>query len=231
VECQWFRSTGTTRATIPNYVTFLFDLDGVIIDSMPLHVAAWQEYLQRLGLPLPNLSKRMHGYRNDELVREWFGPTLSDAEVARHGAEKEKLYRQMMGPVVERHLVPGVVDFLQRYDGLKKGLASNAERPNVDLILDSCGLRHHFSVVLDGDQVQRPKPYPDIYEKAAELLGVGIQDCVVFEDSPAGVQAGLSAGAKVVGVLTHPTELIGVDLLIRDFRDPALANWLEPKLR
>jgi beta-phosphoglucomutase len=219
------------RATIPNYVTFLFDLDGVIVDSMPLHVAAWQHYLDRLGLPRPNLSKRMHGYRNDELVREWFGPTLSDAEVAWHGAEKEKLYREMMGPVVEHHLVPGVVEFLQLHHELKKALGSNAERANVDLILDSCRLRHHFSVVLDGDQVQRPKPYPDIYEKAAELLGVAIQDCVVFEDSPAGVEAGLSAGAMVVGVLTHPTQLPGVNLLIRDFRDPALANWLEPKLQ
>src|SRR5580700_2170875 len=103
------RSTGTRRGTIPPYVTFIFDLDGVIIDSMPLHVAAWDQYFEKLGQHRADFSKRMHGYRNDELVREWFGPALSDAEVARHGAEKEKLYRQMMGPAVQAHLVPGVV--------------------------------------------------------------------------------------------------------------------------
>jgi len=211
----------------PHLVTFIFDLDGVIIDSMPSHVAAWQLYFEKLGQGRADFSKRMHGYRNDELVREWFGPALSDAEVARHGAEKEKLYRQMMGPVLQSHLVAGVVDFLQLHQAVKKGVASNAERLNVDLILDGSGLRHHFSVVLDGDQVQRPKPYPDIYEKAAELLGAPMQDCIVFEDSPAGVKAGLAAGARVVGVLTYPTELIGVDLLIRDFRDPSLGKWLE----
>jgi len=208
-------------------VTFIFDLDGVIIDSMPLHVAAWDQYFEKLGQRRADFSKRMHGYRNDELVREWFGPALSDTEVTWHGAEKEKLYRRMMGPVVQAHLVPGVVEFLQSHEEVKKGLASNAERPNIDLILDGCGLRHHFLVVVDGDQVQRPKPYPDIYKKAAELLAARMQDCVIFEDSPAGVEAGLAAGAMVVGVLTHPTELIGVDLLIRDFRDPALGKWLE----
>ena len=208
-------------------MTFIFDLDGVIVDSMPLHVAAWQQYREQLGQERSDFSKRMHGYRNDELVREWFGPALTPAEVAWHGAEKEKLYRRMMGPAVQAHLVPGIVEFLQLHQAVKKGLASNAERPNIDLILDGCGLRHHFSVVLDGDQVQRPKPYPDIYKKAAELLGAPMQDCVIFEDSPAGVEAGLAADARVVGVLTHPTELVGVDLLIRDFRDPALGKWLE----
>jgi beta-phosphoglucomutase len=208
-------------------VTFIFDLDGVVIDSMPLHIAAWQQYLAGVGMQGPNLSKRMHGYRNDELVREWFGSSLPEAEIAQHGAEKERIYREMMGPAIQSRLVPGIVEFLQLHQSVKKGLASNAERPNIDLILDGCGIRHHFLVVLDGDQVQRPKPYPDIYKKAAELMGVAMADCIIFEDSPAGVEAGLAAGARVVGVLTHPAELNGVDLLIRDFQDPRLAKWLK----
>ncbi|HME07631.1 MAG TPA: HAD family phosphatase [Bryobacteraceae bacterium] len=205
----------------------IFDLDGVIVDSMPLHIESWGIYLQRLGTSAVDIAERMHGRRNDEIVREWIGPDLTDAQVTWHGAEKEKLYREMMRPVVRRQLVPGVEDFLQSYPAVKKAVASNAERPNIDLILDGSDLRHHFYVVLDGQQVQRPKPFPDIYLRAAELLGVGITDCVIFEDSPAGVAAGLAAGAQVVGVLTHPTELRGVDLLIRDFRDMNLRAWLE----
>jgi len=208
-------------------VALIFDLDGVIVDSMPLHIQSWRIYLERLGKPQVEISERMHGRRNDEIVREWIGSDLTDAAVAWHGAEKEKLFRDMMRPVVERHLVPGVADFLQAHQGVKKAVASNAERPNLDLLLDGGGLRRHFLVVLDGQQVQRPKPFPDIYKKAGELLGVAMSDCVIFEDSPAGVQAGLAAGAKVVGVSTHLTELGGVELMIRDFRDPALVNWME----
>jgi beta-phosphoglucomutase-like phosphatase (HAD superfamily) len=106
------------------------------------------------------------------------------------------------------------------------GLASNAEPANIAFVLDGLGLRRHFQVVVDGHQVDRPKPFPEIYLRAAELLGVAPAECVVFEDSPTGVEAGRAAGAKVVGVRTHPVELEGVDLLIPDFRDPALKGWL-----
>ncbi len=205
----------------------IFDLDGVIVDSMPLHIESWKLYLQRLGKPTIDIAERMHGRRNDEIVREWIGTDLTDAEVIWHGAEKEKLFREMMGPVVKRQLVPGITDFLDSYQAVKKAVASNAERPNIDLILDGGNLRHHFLVVLDGQQVQRAKPFPDIYLRAAELLGAGIADCVIFEDSPAGVEAGLAAGAQVIGILTHSTELMGVDLSMRDFRDPRLSAWLE----
>jgi beta-phosphoglucomutase len=208
-------------------VTFIFDLDGVIVHSMPLHTQAWRVYLQRLGKPRADVAERMHGRRNDEIVREWLGPDLTDAEVFSHGAAKESLYREMLEPGIKGHLVPGVREFLERYEWVNKAIASNAERANIDLVLDGTDLRHHFSVVVDGNQVQRPKPYPDIYLRAAELLGsVAPKECVVFEDSPAGVEAGLGSGAKVVGVLTHPTTLNGVDLLIQDFNDPALPEWL-----
>jgi len=80
---------------------------------------------------------------------------------------------------------------------------------------------------VDGHQVARPKPYPDVYLRAADLLNVPPQRCIVFEDSPTGVAAGKAAGAMLVGVQTHPTDLDGVDLLIRDFRDPALKDWLK----
>jgi len=208
-------------------VALIFDLDGVLVDSMPLHIESWRIYLKRLGKPRVELSERMHGRRNDEIVREWIGADLSDEAIVWHGAEKERLFRDMMGPAIERHLVPGIANFLQAYQGVKKAVASNAERPNIDLILDSGGLRRHFLVVLDGQQVQRPKPFPDIYKKAAELLGVAMSECVIFEDSPAGVEAGLAAGARVVGLATHLRELSGVDLMIRDFRDPALVDWME----
>ncbi len=206
----------------------VFDLDGVVIDSMPLHTEAWMSYLTSLGLrPGADLVERMHGRRNDDIVNGFIAPDLDPGVVFEHGAAKERLFREMMGPELERHLVPGIRELLGGLNGTPAGLASNAEPANIDLILDGAKLRHRFQAVVSGEQVERPKPHPDIYLRAAELLGVSPGNCIVFEDSPVGVSAGLAAGARVVGVETHPGELPGVSLRIRDFLDPALGPWLE----
>ena len=206
---------------------FVFDLDGVVIDSMPMHTKAWRQYLKGLGKASTDIEGRMHGRRNDEIVREFIGANLAPDEIFSHGAAKERLFREMMKPRLQRHLVPGVIQFIERQNGTPIGLASNAEPENVDFVLDGLGLRSRFQVVVDGHQVNRPKPFPDIYWRAAELLGVPIGDCVVFEDSPTGIEAARASGARVVGVHTHPGALPKVDLLIRDFLDPSLDNWMQ----
>ena len=212
---------------IPEGYALIFDLDGVIVDSMPLHTAAWRLYLERMGIACEDIESRMHGRRNDEIVADFIATDLPPDVIARHGAAKEELYREMMRSELRRYIVPGVAEFLASCGGAPIALASNAEPANVAFILDGVGLRDRFQVIVDGHQVERPKPAPDIYLRAAELLGIPIERCIVFEDSPAGVTAARAAGGKVVGVQTHPVELAGVDLLIRDFRDPALKNWLE----
>jgi beta-phosphoglucomutase len=136
------------------------------------------------------------------------------------------LFRDMLKPHLVRHLVPGIAEFLDRCKGVPIGLATNAEPANVDFVLDGAGLRTHFHVVVDGHQVERPKPYPDVYLRAAGLLGVDPGNCIVFEDSPTGIAAASASGARVVGVGSHSAELPQVDLFIRDFFDPALDQWL-----
>jgi beta-phosphoglucomutase-like phosphatase (HAD superfamily) len=80
---------------------------------------------------------------------------------------------------------------------------------------------------VDGQQVANPKPHPDVYLRAADLLGIIAADCVVFEDSLGGVAAGLAAGMRVIGITTTYRELPGASLLVRDFDDPALEHWLQ----
>jgi beta-phosphoglucomutase len=208
---------------------FLFDLDGVIIDSMPLHTQAWSAYLEQLGLPAVDatIASRMHGKRNDDIVADFVGRDLDPATVFEHGAAKERLYRQLMATRLKEHLVRGVEHFLARFEGVPMAVASNAEPANVDMVLDGAGLRSRFRVVVDGQQVDRPKPFPDVYLRAASLLEVNPLNCIVFEDSPTGVEAGRSAGMHVVGVQTHSADLRDVDLSIRDFEDPKLEAWLK----
>jgi beta-phosphoglucomutase len=205
----------------------LFDLDGVLVHSMPLHTEAWRQYLDRLGMRVEDIEGTMHGKRNPELVREWFGNRLPEDAVVRHGREKERLFRELVRAADASELqIPGLFDFLQRHPDIPKAIGSNAERANIDFILDHFGLRPFFQVIVPGDDVQRPKPFPDIYLQASERLHVPPPRCIVFEDSPTGAEAGRAAGMRVVAVETTPTEFRGVDLVIRDFLDPRLEDWL-----
>ncbi len=210
----------------------IFDLDGVLVHSMPLHIKAWEHYLESLGIQVEDMTRRMHGKRNSELVRDLIADDLAEDVVFEHGAAKERLFREMLLKAeLSQSGVPGIVEFLERYKGVPKAIGSNAEPANIDFVLDRFELRRYFSTIVDGDQVSRPKPFPDIYLRAAELLGVKPESCIVFEDSPTGVEAGLAAGMRVVGVETMPTEFVGVDLHVKDFRDPKLELWVEAQLR
>jgi beta-phosphoglucomutase len=204
----------------------VFDMDGVLIHSNPVHVRAWEIFNRRHGLETtPSMLLNMYGKRNDELIREFF-PGLTGAEVEARGAAKEKLYREMVAGRIEEILVPGLRPFLESHRDCPMAVASNAEPENVDFVLDRGRLRHYFRVVVDGHQVRHPKPHPEIYRRTAALLGVSPQDCVVFEDSLLGVQAARAAGSRVVGVLTTHDDLPGAHLKIDNFSNGNLCEWL-----
>jgi beta-phosphoglucomutase len=217
--------------TLNPELALLFDLDGVVIDSMPTHTLAWAPYLERHGIDPSDIEARMHGKRNDELVRDLFGSHLEDAAVFEHGAAKERLFRELIGATLEAKLVPGVREFLaEASKTVPLAVGTNAEPANVDFTLDGAGVRQYFRAIVDGSQVARPKPAPDVYLRGAELLGVDPANCIVFEDSPVGIEAARAAGMRVVGLLTHASRLENVDLAVRDFLEPELALWLSQQL-
>jgi beta-phosphoglucomutase family hydrolase len=211
-------------------LALIFDLDGVVVDTMPLHTLAWLRYLAQLGISRKDIAIHMHGRRNDEIVREFLGPDVSNEVVLEHGAAKERLFREMMGGNLLHSLVPGVADFLARTESLAVALATNAEPANVDFALDGTNLRRWFQVIVDGSQVRNAKPAPDIYLAAGARLGVAPQNCIVFEDSPTGIAAARAAGMPVVGILTHAGALEHIDIGVRDFQDPELEKWLALQL-
>ncbi|WP_323745323.1 HAD family hydrolase [Paludibaculum fermentans] len=215
-------------------LAFLFDMDGVIVESTVLHTRAWELYLSRLGIDSKGIMARMLGKRNDQIVHDIFGPDLPEHEVFRHGADKERLYREMMAPVLQSQLVPGVVEFARAAHalGVPCAVATNAEPLNVEFVLEGAGLAGCFQTIVDGYQVARPKPDPEVYLTAAGRLGVNPANCVVFEDSPGGMQAAQAAGAHLVGLLTTLTEAPLAGLAVPDFLDERLLPWisaLEPR--
>ncbi|MBV8866731.1 MAG: HAD family phosphatase, partial [Acidobacteriaceae bacterium] len=123
-------------------LAFIFDLDGVLIHSMPLHVLAWEEYLANLGIQVEDLERRMHGKRNVELVDDLIGSGLSEDVIFRHGAAKEQLWREMvLRNGIEEYRIPGLIEFLERHERVPKAVASNAEPQNIDFVLDHYNLR------------------------------------------------------------------------------------------
>ena len=210
----------------------IFDMDGVLVDSNPMHREAWVAYNRTFGLETTDaMHQRMYGKRNDRIIRDFFGDSLSPEEVAARGAAKEELYREMIGDRVEEMLVPGLRDFLDRYPEVPKAVASNAEPANVNFLLDHANLRRYFQVVVDGHQVANPKPHPEIYLRAAGLLGARPAQCIVLEDSYSGVEAARAAGMRVIGVRTTYDNLPGTELTVDNFESGVLTEWLTAQRR
>jgi beta-phosphoglucomutase len=217
----------SAQGRVAEGLALIFDMDGVLLDSNPAHRQCWEIFNRRYGIETTEeMHQRMYGKRNDEIVRDFFGAGLSDEEVAARGAAKEALYRQMIAGRVEELLVPGIRSFLETQRGTPMAVASNAEPANVSFFLDQARLREYFQVVVDGHQVRRPKPDPEIYLKAAELLGVTPGSCIVFEDSYLGVEAAQAAGMRVVGVSTTYGSLPNTQICIDNFLNGCLFSWL-----
>lgn len=208
-------------------LALIFDLDGVIVDSNPVHEEVWRLYMKRFGIQLEDkMLSRMYGRRNDEILSDFFGDSLSPEETRVHSEAKEALYRERMITELEQRLVPGVRSFLERHRDSPIGLATNAEPANVEFVLQHGRLHSFFRAVFVGRQVDRPKPSPDIYLLAARALRTAPHNCIIFEDSAAGVEAAHSAGARLVGVTTTHSTFPHTSLNISDFLNAELESWL-----
>jgi beta-phosphoglucomutase family hydrolase len=206
----------------------LFDLDGVIVHSNPLHREAWTAFNRQFGLETTDsMHELMYGRRNDQIIRDFYGSGLSEEEVQRRGAAKEALYRTMASGQVEQMLVPGLRRFLYRYRNHPMAVVTNGEAANAEFFIENGSLGGYFQVVVNGNEVKHPKPDPEIYLLAAERLGAEPSQCVVFEDSFAGVAAAKAAGMRVAGILTTHKELPGADVAVDNFLSEELERWLE----
>ncbi|GAB4020875.1 HAD family hydrolase [Spirosoma koreense] len=206
----------------------IFDMDGVIVDTNPHHHLAWRDYYQRNGKTLSDEEFVQHvsGKHNSDIVAHLFdGQPLTADEVVRLSHEKEALFRELYRPVIKP--VAGLVDFLKllKEAGIATAVATSAPVENLDFVIDTLQLRAYFDVLLNESMVNHPKPDPEIYQKAMNLLGCEPTESVIFEDSMTGIQAAKASGAYVVGMATTqaPDELRPfVDDVVRDFTEITL---------
>jgi len=201
----------------------LFDMDGVIVDNLPYHLEAWLLFCERNGIPLTKevFYKELNGMNSKDTFEWFYKKEMTRAEVEVLEEEKELLYREFYAE--HRKPAKGLLTFLHdlRSRGIKTALATSAGPGNIDFIVDGLGIRDQFDAIIGGAEVTKGKPDPEIYIKAAALVGVSPADCIVIEDSLQGIASGQAAGAWVVGITTSHTadELAHTDFCASDFTD------------
>jgi HAD superfamily hydrolase (TIGR01509 family) len=207
----------------------LFDLDGVLVDSEPLHEEAARTVLRRHDVPVPaDLFVRFRG-RPDRVLFSHVveAEGRDDLEVADLIGEKEAAYRSMgdrMRPVA------GATDLLERLAqaGVARACVTSATRADQQAVFDALGLQPHFAAVVTADDVDRPKPDPEPYRRGAKALGIDPAACAVVEDSPHGLRAARQAGCTGIGLTTSTDAAALQDAgaaYVADRHD-AVARWL-----
>jgi beta-phosphoglucomutase family hydrolase len=189
----------------------IFDWDGVVIDSSTQHERSWELLAAETGRTLPlGHFKRGFGKKNQLIIPEVLAWSDNAEEIEWLGNRKEELYRQLVGEG-EMIVLPGSRELLTalKQAGIPRAVGSSTSRINLDAIFASTGLGEFFDVVVSAEDVVNGKPAPDVFLKAAELLGIPPQRCIVFEDALFGIEAARRAGMKVVAVATtNPLELL-----------------------
>ncbi len=184
----------------------IFDLDGVLVDTAIYHYKAWKRLANQLGFDFTEEEneklKGVSRVRSLELILEWGGVSKSAEEQKQLADLKNSWYVEMIQEMQPDEILPGAKEFLEaaRAAGLKTALGSASK--NSETILQKVGLTHLFDVLIDGNKVTASKPNPEVFLKGAEALGIAPENCLVFEDALAGVQAALAGGMKVIGIGT-----------------------------
>jgi beta-phosphoglucomutase len=186
------------------YRGHIFDMDGVVVDNHQFHFKAWMEFSKKYGFSLDEKIYRenFNGKTNRDLFMMIFGENISSEQIQSWTSEKEGLYRELYLP----HMTPvkGLINFLENLQRHRHRLALGTSAPgaNVDYILEGLFLRKYFNHIVDGSMVLKGKPHPEVYLKCCDKLNLRPQECVVYEDSIAGIEAARNAGCAVVGLAT-----------------------------
>ncbi|HEU4419348.1 MAG TPA: HAD-IA family hydrolase [Planctomycetota bacterium] len=210
----------------------IFDMDGVLVLSLPAHWVAWRAVAAAHGVEMTRETfLACNGLVNSDICALLWGKSVTPEFINQVADAKERAFRVAIEADVP--LAPGCRALLGalQANGSRLAVGSSAPRENVDLVLDRGGIRQFFGAVVHQGMVRRGKPAPDIFLRAAELLEVPARRCVVVEDAPTGVQAALAAGMAAVGVATVHAgqELVhaGARLVVQDLAS-LLPEQLQP---
>jgi len=182
----------------------IFDLDGVIVDTAKYHYLAWKELAESLGFEFTKKdNERLKGVsrmRSLDILLE-IGKKNFDKETKLKFAEnKNKKYLEYILKMTPDEILPGVIDFMNVLKNKNIKIALGSASKNAMTILNQLNLTNYFNAVIDGTKVSNAKPDPEVFLKGAEALNLKPEECLVFEDAEAGIEAAFNGRFKCVGI-------------------------------
>lgn len=199
---------------------FIFDLDGVIVDTAKYHYRAWKKLADQLGFKFTHkhneLLKGVSRKRSLDILLAIGKISASNEQKEYWMDAKNNEYLKSIRKMTAEEILPDVPKVLDFLNTKKQGIALGSASKNATEILTRVGLLNEFEVLIDGNQVTKAKPDPEVFLKGAEKMGLKPENCIVFEDAEAGIKAAKAAGMTAIGIGTSDN-LPGADFVFKDF--------------
>ena len=207
-----------------NRKAFIFDLDGVIVDTAKYHFLAWQKIASELGIEFtPEHNEQLKGVsrvRSLDIILELGKIEATQEEKNRWLVQKNEDYLSYLVNMNFSEILPGVIPILQFLKEHQQGIALGSASKNARPILEKTGIISYFDAIVDGNDVTNAKPDPEVFVQAARLLNISNENAIVFEDSVAGIQAANIAKMTSVGIgeatILHEAKYIFKDFTYMD---------------
>jgi beta-phosphoglucomutase len=182
----------------------IFDLDGVIVDTAKYHFLAWKRLAGQLGILFSEKdNERLKGVsRMDslEIILEIGDIKMNQTQKNKYATLKNKWYVDYIDKMTPDEILPGCLEFISELRSADIRVAIGSASKNTPMILERVGIKDLFDAVVDGNIASKAKPDPEVFIKAAKMVGIEPENCIVFEDAIAGVQAAINAGMMCIGV-------------------------------
>jgi beta-phosphoglucomutase len=183
---------------------FIFDLDGVIVDTAKYHFLAWQRLAKSLDIDFAEEEneqlKGVSRVKSLEKILAWGNKTISEKKFTALMSDKNEEYLSYIAEMDSNEILPDVPRVLNALIDMGQPISLGSASKNARIILDRVDLRKHFDAIVDGNDVSNAKPDPEVFLIAAKLLDMKPEDCIVFEDSVAGVEAANVANMISIGI-------------------------------
>ncbi len=205
----------------------IFDMDGVLADTGPIHFDSWVKMANEIGYHFnKELFKKTFGVQSPTIVRKLVGDRIEQELVEKWAALKEQYYREMVKGKLKP--LPGVKQIIQELKsfGFKLVVGTSAPRENVELLINALQLKEDFDVLITAAEVKNGKPAPDVFLISAEKLKIEPKNCLVIEDAPVGIKAAKRAGMKSIALTTthEKSELFNADLIVKDLSEVSVQD-------
>ena len=207
----------------------IFDMDGTMVDSLPYHHEAWKIFFNENKVE--NFSEKLNEYKGGgtlDLMRTVYGNQYSKKELKKMSEDKEKIFRKIYKGEIKQIL--GFKKFLGELKSkdIMVGLASNAIRKNVSMIINELEIYDYFDSIICGDEVINGKPNPEMFNETIDRFNINKDECLIFEDSLEGVLAAKNSGVKVIGITSSSSNKVlkdaGCVMSISDYLDFKLSD-------